>query len=174
MIQPLLMHWRRVVFLMVLCYFTGRPSSGFAHRLKPSRFLSRLFSLNFYAASEDDLSDFLTSMSEPKYREAQIRDWVYKRGIVDFDSMGNIPVALKQKLKEQYHLGSLSLNTELVSTDGTKKRAYRLKDGQLIESVLMPYRDGRWTACISSQAGSVESLGHNHFYLFSDFFYFHH
>ena len=40
-----------------------------------------------------------------------------------------------------------------VSRDGTVKRAYQLEDGQLIESVLMPYRDGRQTACISSQAG---------------------
>ena len=39
------------------------------------------------------------------------------------------------------------------SKDGTKKLAYRLSDGQLIESVLMPYSDGRRTACISSQAG---------------------
>ncbi len=31
------------------------------------------------------------------------------------------------------------------------KRAYQLGDGQLIESVLMPYEDGRRTACISSQ-----------------------
>jgi 23S rRNA (adenine2503-C2)-methyltransferase len=43
--------------------------------------------------------------------------------------------------------------SEQVSTDGTKKRAYSLHDGQLIESVLMPYEYGRRTACISSQAG---------------------
>jgi 23S rRNA (adenine2503-C2)-methyltransferase len=40
-----------------------------------------------------------------------------------------------------------------VSKDGTVKRAYALPDGQLIESVLMPYKDGRNTACLSSQAG---------------------
>lgn len=43
--------------------------------------------------------------------------------------------------------------TGQVSRDGTIKRAYELGDGQLIESVLMPYDDGRHTACISSQAG---------------------
>ena len=42
---------------------------------------------------------------------------------------------------------------EQVSKDGTCKRLYRLQDNKLIESVLMPYRDGRRTACISSQAG---------------------
>lgn len=49
--------------------------------------------------------------------------------------------------------GALQVAAEAVSTDGTIKRAYRLWDGQLIESVLMPYQDGRNTACISSQAG---------------------
>ena len=50
-------------------------------------------------------------------------------------------------------MGALELHTELVSKDGTVKRAYALPGGQLIESVLMPYADGRRTACISSQAG---------------------
>ena len=51
--------------------------------------------------------------------------------------------------------GSLRLEFESISPkDGTRKRAYKLRDGQLIESVLMgPYKDGRYTACISSQAG---------------------
>lgn len=49
---------------------------------------------------------------------------------------------------------SLEVAFEQRSTDGTIKRAYRLlKDNTLIESVLMPYEDGRRTACISSQAG---------------------
>ena len=49
--------------------------------------------------------------------------------------------------------GSLRVHTELVSRDGTVKRAYELGDGQLIESVLMAYDRQRVTACISSQAG---------------------
>ena len=48
---------------------------------------------------------------------------------------------------------NLTCVTERKSRDGTIKRAYKLADGQLIESVLMSYRDGRHTACISSQAG---------------------
>jgi len=67
--------------------------------------------------------------------------------------MVNIPKKLRHNLKENATIGSLELEVELVSKDGTKKRAYRLWDGQLIESVLMPYDDGRNTACISSQAG---------------------
>ena len=67
--------------------------------------------------------------------------------------MKNLPLDLRQKLKNFYTVGSLSIITEQISKDGTRKRAYALHDGQLIESVLMPYDDGRQTACISSQAG---------------------
>jgi len=73
--------------------------------------------------------------------------------VSDIDDMANIPKKLRHDLKENATIGSLELEVELVSKDGTKKRAYRLWDGQLIESVLMPYDDGRNTACISSQAG---------------------
>lgn len=53
--------------------------------------------------------------------------------------------------------GALELVREQVSPkDGTIKRLYRLRDGYLIESVLMPYQDGRWTSCISSQAGCAQ------------------
>ena len=57
------------------------------------------------------------------------------------------------KLTETAALGELELAARQISRDGTEKRLYRLSDGQLIESVLMPYADGRRTACISSQAG---------------------
>ncbi|CAM9477483.1 unnamed protein product [Choristocarpus tenellus] len=67
--------------------------------------------------------------------------------------MQNLPKALRAKLTEVATVGSLEVAAQQTSKDGTKKRAYRLADGQLIESVLMPYSDGRRTACISSQAG---------------------
>ena len=67
--------------------------------------------------------------------------------------MLDIPKTMRAKLKEVATLGTLQLAVEQVSKDGTVKRAYELHDGQMIESVLMPYKDGRRTACISSQAG---------------------
>ena len=73
--------------------------------------------------------------------------------ILDPALMPDIPLDLRQKLSERCTFGRMSVAEELVSRDGTVKRAYRLHDGQLIESVLMPYEDGRYTACVSSQAG---------------------
>lgn len=67
--------------------------------------------------------------------------------------MSDLPLKLRTMLKERTTVGSLHLEVEQVSQDGTRKRAYKLHDGQMIESVLMPYEDGRRTACVSSQAG---------------------
>jgi hypothetical protein len=74
-------------------------------------------------------------------------------GVTDFEMMKDLPLDLRSKLKTFFNVGVLTLVSEQISKDGTRKRAYRLQDGQLIESVLMPYNDGRRTACISSQAG---------------------
>ena len=81
--------------------------------------------------------------------------WMYERGATSFDDMSDLPVSLRTTLHERATLGStLSIADEQISArDGTVKRAYALNDGQVIESVLMRYQDGRRTACISSQAG---------------------
>ena len=78
---------------------------------------------------------------------------MYGRRVKCFESMSNLPQATLARLNETTTLGSLELIAGQHSGDGTEKRLYRLHDGQLIESVLMPYDDDRMTACISSQAG---------------------
>jgi len=109
--------------------------------------------MNFYATEERDLASILKEWDQPKFRVKQIREWVYEKGVIDVDEMKNLPKDLREKLKHVFRFGSLDMAFEQVSKDGTRKRAYELNDGQLIESVLMPYNDGRRTACISSQAG---------------------
>lgn len=121
-----------------------------------SKTTSRLFStmsVNFYGVPEDELVALLKEWKQPAFRAKQIRGWVYDNGVEDFDQMDNLPKTLREKLKSFYSIGTLKLASEQVSKDGTIKRAYELPGGQLIESVLMPYDDGRRTACISSQAG---------------------
>jgi 23S rRNA (adenine2503-C2)-methyltransferase len=70
----------------------------------------------------------------------------------EFDKMMNLPLPFRKKLEEMCTVSSqLEVVAEQVSkVDGTLKRAYRLHDGRVIESVLMRYEDGRNTACISS------------------------
>ncbi len=110
-------------------------------------------SVDLYALTEADLGAALAELGEPKYRAKQIRAWLYQKGAASFAEMTDLPASLRAKLAERFVLGSLAVTEEQTSRDGTIKRLYRLHDGQLIESVLMPYEDGRRTACISSQAG---------------------
>ncbi|MFO7320509.1 MAG: 23S rRNA (adenine(2503)-C(2))-methyltransferase RlmN [Chloroflexota bacterium] len=109
--------------------------------------------INLYALSQDELANLLESWGEPRFRAKQIWSWLYDRRVASFDSMTNLPRALRDRLKAETTLGALDLEVEQTSLDGTVKRLYRLPDGQFIESVLMEYDDDRRTACISSQAG---------------------
>lgn len=114
---------------------------------------TRPYKMNFYSVSEEELISILKTWNIPKFRANQIRSWVYEKGIVDFSQMKNIPESLRKNLEDYFQMGTLTVAKHLSSKDGTQKLAYQLPDGQLIESVLMPYDDGRRTACISSQAG---------------------
>lgn len=109
--------------------------------------------INLYGLSEVELESKIVEMGQPRFRAKQIVQWIYEKGATDFDQMTNLPLALRTTLSEHFCFGYLTVDTEQVSQDGTRKRLYRLHDNKLIESVLMPYRDGRRTACISSQAG---------------------
>lgn len=109
---------------------------------------------NFYGVSKDVLINKLKQWNQPIFRADQLRSWIYDKGVTSFELMQDLPKSLRTQLAEAYSIGTLSVKSELVSQkDGTIKRAYELPDKQIIESVLMPYEDGRYTACISSQAG---------------------
>jgi 23S rRNA (adenine2503-C2)-methyltransferase len=109
--------------------------------------------IDAYALSEEAFAELLGELGQPKYRAKQIRAWLYDKGAVSFQEMTDLPKPLRDVLEERVALGTIAVDTEQVSKDGTRKRLYRLHDGQLVEAVLMAYEDGRRTACISSQAG---------------------
>jgi 23S rRNA (adenine2503-C2)-methyltransferase len=109
--------------------------------------------VNLYAQSLLGLEEVVMGWGFPKYRAKQLWQWLYHKGCVNFDDMVNMPKAFRAKLAAETIFGTMTLAVERTSRDGTIKRAYALHDGQMIESVLMPYNDGRNTACISSQAG---------------------
>ncbi len=109
--------------------------------------------INLYALTLEELADLLAELGEARYRAQQIWQWLYGQRVDRFEAMSNLPRRTIAALNDSATLGSLELLAQQQSRDGTEKRLYRLQDGQLIESVLMPYGDGRLTACISSQAG---------------------
>ncbi len=103
--------------------------------------------------SPDQLVAWLGDRGLPAFRARQVQQWLYDKGATDFEEMSNLSKALRAQLAEEARIGTTELVVEQVSGDGTRKQLLRLPDGQLVEAVLMPYGDGRRTACISSQAG---------------------
>lgn len=109
--------------------------------------------INLYDLNIEELTDLVVELGEKKFRAKQLWNWMYDNRVDNFEAMTSLPKPFIATLQEKAVLGKLELATEQKSKDGTQKRLYRLHDGQLIESVLMPYADDRRTACISSQAG---------------------
>ncbi|MFM7468017.1 MAG: 23S rRNA (adenine(2503)-C(2))-methyltransferase RlmN [Vampirovibrionales bacterium] len=95
------------------------------------------------------------SMGEPKFRAKQLHHWLYVKCVRNLEDMSDLSKAFRTKLAERFeHIGPLVLHTKQVSKDGTIKYLFKLHDGQVVESVLMPYQErGTFSVCISSQVG---------------------
>jgi 23S rRNA (adenine2503-C2)-methyltransferase len=89
---------------------------------------------------------------EPAYRRQQVWEWT-ARGATSYAEMTNLPAVLRAELEERVPFSSLELVHEARSRDGTVKALFRTREGHPIEAVLMRYRDGRRSVCISSQSG---------------------
>ncbi len=89
---------------------------------------------------------------EPEYRRRQVWEWT-ARGARSYDEMTNLPAGLRSVLAEHVPFSSLELVTESLSRDGTLKVLFRTHDGHPVEAVLMRFRDGRRSVCVSSQSG---------------------
>jgi len=100
----------------------------------------------------DRLAEILAEQGFPRYRAAQVLQWIYQHHAESFDEMTNIAKQDRSRLADLFTLGSIRpLKTEH-SADGTRKLLFGLDDGHTIESVLIPDED-RMTLCISSQVG---------------------
>lgn len=99
-----------------------------------------------------ELEHHFASRGQKAFRARQIARWLYETDEVDFSEMTDLPAAEREALAQRYAIGSMSLDTAEVSTDKTAKHLWKLHDGELIESVLIPTED-RLTLCLSSQAG---------------------
>jgi 23S rRNA (adenine2503-C2)-methyltransferase len=98
------------------------------------------------------LTDQLTELGEKPFRARQIYEWLWVKSAVDFDQMTNLSLELREKLKNNYSLHSVSVSESQISTDRTVKSGFTLYDHNVVEGVLIP-TEKRMTACISSQVG---------------------
>src|SRR5947207_2186630 len=94
----------------------------------------------------------LRDRGEPAYRAGQVWDWA-ARGASGYEAMTNLPRALRDELAASVPFSTLTVETERTSRDGTVKTLFTTADGHPVEAVLMRYRDGRRSLCLSSQSG---------------------
>jgi 23S rRNA (adenine2503-C2)-methyltransferase len=100
----------------------------------------------------ESLSAHFAERGQPRYRTGQALAWLYQRDAMSFDEMTDLPAAERAALEEKFRLAAPAVASVARSADGTVKHLWRLGDGELVESVLIPSGD-RLTLCISSQAG---------------------
>jgi 23S rRNA (adenine2503-C2)-methyltransferase len=108
----------------------------------------------------DEFGEKLSAWNEPAYRAKQIADWLYQKRVGTIDEMSDLSRDLRSRLAAELSLDQLETVRVLGSRDTTQKFLFRLNDGNLIESVLIPAslalygeRSDRRTICISTQVG---------------------
>ena len=102
----------------------------------------------------ETLKDLFVSLKIPAFRAKQILPWVYKDIVSDYSQMTNLPQDLRTYLNENIRLFAVEEKLRKISTDGTMKALFELKDGETIETALIPSGDGvNYTVCVSCQVG---------------------
>jgi len=100
----------------------------------------------------DLLQRVLAERGEPGYRAEQVWEWA-ARGAGGYEEMTNLPRPLRRELAERVPFSTLAVEHEARSGDGTVKALFAGAGGRPLEAVLMRYRDGRRSICVSSQSG---------------------
>lgn len=101
----------------------------------------------------EELKDYMTTVLKEKgFRAQQIFQWLHQKNVTSFQEMKNLSQNLRERLEETAYIEKITPVAKRRSKDGTIKYLFRLKDGETIESVYLPYGD-RKSICISSQVG---------------------
>ena len=98
------------------------------------------------------LEQTLADRGEPAFRARQVWEWA-ARGAAGYEAMTNVPATLRTELTGVVPFSTLTVEDEAHAADGTVKALFRTADGHPVEAVLMRYRDGRRSVCVSSQSG---------------------
>ena len=107
---------------------------------------------NIRSLSEEELIAYFKELGHPAFRAKQVYEWLWKKQAHDFESMSNLPLALRNQLKENFTIHGVETLSSQISADKTIKNAFKLFDGNVVEGVLI-HSTKRMTACISTQVG---------------------
>lgn len=109
--------------------------------------------IDILSLDEKQLEKAIEALSVPKYRAAQIFDWLHNKCVKSFDEMTNIPKELLLQLGDNFVIIHCSIEKKQKSMyDSTVKYLFSLSDGELIECVVMKYKYG-YSICVSTQIG---------------------
>jgi 23S rRNA (adenine2503-C2)-methyltransferase len=98
------------------------------------------------------LEQTLAERDEPRFRARQVWGWA-ARGARGYEEMTDLPAELRDALARELPFSSLTLREQAHASDGTVKALFATVDQRPLEAVLMRYRDGRRSICLSSQSG---------------------
>ena len=107
---------------------------------------------NIRHCSKEEIQTYLAGIGEPRFRAAQVWEWLWQKQAHSFADMTNLSKSLREKLGTAFCLPALVVDATQYSADGTIKSRFRTRDGHLVEGVMIPSGD-RFTACVSSQIG---------------------
>jgi 23S rRNA (adenine2503-C2)-methyltransferase len=108
--------------------------------------------LNLLGMPQGELEALFAELGEKPFRARQLMQWMYQRGVTDFEAMTDLSKSLRAKLAERAAVMLPRVDSEHVSADGTVKWLFASGSGQRVEAVYIP-EPARGTLCISSQVG---------------------
>ncbi|MBX2928339.1 MAG: 23S rRNA (adenine(2503)-C(2))-methyltransferase RlmN [Saprospiraceae bacterium] len=115
---------------------------------------STLAKIDIRQLSKEELEQALVDLGEPRFRGRQVYEWLWRKGADSFEAMTNLSKPLRQTLEMHFAIQAIVVDKVQHSSDGTIKSRFRLHDGFLVESVLIPVPDEqRFTVCVSCQVG---------------------
>jgi len=104
------------------------------------------------ALSKEELQNFFLEHKVPAFKGSQVYQWLWQKGVHDFEGMTNLSLVHRELLKQYFEIKHINIDFQQRSSDGTIKNAVKLHDDLVVESVLIP-TSKRTTACVSSQVG---------------------
>lgn len=107
---------------------------------------------SIYGLTIDELAAWMIEHGQKKFRAQQVWEWLYKKRVTHFEEMSNVNKECLQLLDEHFYIHTLKQVVKQESKDGTIKFLFRLKDGNLIETVLMRQHYGL-SVCVTTQVG---------------------
>jgi 23S rRNA (adenine2503-C2)-methyltransferase len=105
-----------------------------------------------WSVMPDEWKGMLVERGMRAFRADQILHSLYRDYIENWDDATTLPKDFREKLKTEFPIEVPRLVATDEASDGTVKLLLEMKDGQLVETVVIPAQ-GRLTQCVSSQVG---------------------